>query len=491
MTEESSSPSSRLEALTQPISGASLGAFRALFGLVMLYSLSRFALSGWVEELWLKPQLHLKYSFAPWAKVYHPLQVWLQLGLAWLGALGLTIGLFWRSALLLFMLNFLYLQLIDLTNYLNHYYLVLCLSFVLLWTPAGATLSLDALRDPRLAAARVPRWCVELLRFQVGVVYIFAAIAKLQPEWLLHAQPLSIWLSARAETPVIGPLSRLFFEEGMRSATLAYLMSWSGMLYDLTIVGWLMWPKSRPIAYLVVLLFHGVTWLLFDIGSFPLIMTCATTIFFQPAWPEKLRARYAKLAQRAPVSRATSKMSHDTPSQTQTPPQTQRLRLSWLTLGALSSWVIFQLLFPLRAFVYEGDVLWSERGMRYSWRVMLREKMGSVTYRVRRPRDGRVWEVNPARYLEPRQLSELSGQPDMIAQLARHIRDDFAQRGLGDVEVFADAQVSLNGRPSQPLMNPTVDLSRSSAESEWTLPAPQVSPLPPSPPRAPRASHLE
>lgn len=445
--------------LTQPVSSASLAVFRILFGCVLLYSLTRFALSGWVEELWLKPQMHLKYAFAPWAKVYHPLQVWMQLGLAWLGVLGLTLGLFWRASLLVFIFNFIYLQLIDLSNYLNHYYLVVCLSWVLLWMPAGASYSIDAVRRPQQASSMIPLWCVWLLRFQVGVVYFFAAIAKIQPEWLFHAQPLSIWLSARADTPILGSLMGMIFEDGMRSSTLAYLMSWLGMLYDLSIVGWLLWSKSRPFAYIVVLGFHSLTWLLFDIGIFPLVMTCATTIFFTPSWPIKVLSRFTSSTIRSENSQNSSFV------------------LSKSTLGILGLWVVFQMIFPLRAFFYQGDVLWSEQGMRYSWRVMVREKMGSITYRVHRPHDGRVWEVNPLRYLEPRQLSELSGQPDMIAQLARHIYHDFAQRGLGEVEVFAQAMVSLNGRPPQLMMNPLIDLAHSSNESEWTLPAPQSLPL--------------
>jgi len=453
------------EHLVRPVSSASLGALRALFGLVMLYSLTRFMLSGWVEELWLKPQFHFKYPFAPWAKLYHPLQVWLQLGLAWLGALGLTLGLFWRASLLLFALNFTYLQLIDLTNYLNHYYLVVCLSVLLLWTPAGSSLSLDALRRPERASPSAPSWALYALRFQVGLVYVFAALAKLQPDWLWHAQPLSIWLSARAEVPVFGALSGLFFEEGARSGALAYLMSWAGLLYDGTIVGWLLWPKSRPFAYLAVLVFHSLTWLLFDIGIFPLLMTCVTTIFFAPDWPLTLRARLLKAR---PVER---------PPLASAPP----VYPSRLSAWGLGLWLSFQLLFPLRVYCYESDVLWAERGMRYSWRVMLREKMGSVSYRVVRPSDGRVWEVNPARYLEPRQLSEMSGQPDMIAQLARHISADFKRRGLGEVEVYAEALVSLNGRRPHPLMDPQVDLAHSSLESSWTLPLPQEPPLSASP----------
>ena len=38
----------------------SISALRILYGAVMVYSLTRFALSGWVEELWVKPTFFFK-----------------------------------------------------------------------------------------------------------------------------------------------------------------------------------------------------------------------------------------------------------------------------------------------------------------------------------------------------------------------------------------------------------------------------------------------
>tara|TARA_B100000674_G_C37507043_1_gene763060 strand:+ start:191 stop:592 length:402 start_codon:yes stop_codon:yes gene_type:complete len=125
-------------------------------------------------------------------------------------------------------------------------------------------------------------------------------------------------------------------------------------------------------------------------------------------------------------------------------------------------------------------VLWGEQGMRYSWRVMVREKMGSITYLVERKRDGRVWQVNPATYLEPRQLSEMSSQPDLIRQLAFHIKDDFKKKRQIDVRVRVRALVSLNGRPPALLIDPNVDLTTvSSHEGSWILPKPKTDPLSP------------
>jgi len=117
--------------------------------------------------------------------------------------------------------------------------------------------------------------------------------------------------------------------------------------------------------------------------------------------------------------------------------------------------------------------------MRFSWRVMVREKNGSVTFLVRSLTHDRCWEVVPTKYLTPHQEREMAGQPDLILQLAHRIRDDALRDGLGPVEVRADAVVSLNGRKLARLIDPAVDLARvkdSLAPAQYVLPAPSEAP---------------
>ena len=161
------------------------------------------------------------------------------------------------------------------------------------------------------------------------------------------------------------------------------------------------------------------------------------------------------------------------------PAARRRLRLPRLALAVAGVWCAVQVLVPLRCHVLGDDVLWDEAGMRFSWRVMVREKSGSLSYRVTLPSEngaggGRVVIVNPHDWLSHRQVNEMVGQPDMILQLARAIRDDFARRGL-TVEVRADSLVSLNGRPAVRFIDPTVDLARERdviGRHHFVLPAP-------------------
>jgi hypothetical protein len=142
-------------------------------------------------------------------------------------------------------------------------------------------------------------------------------------------------------------------------------------------------------------------------------------------------------------------------------------------------WCVFHIGMPLRHRLYGGDVLWHEQGMRWSWKVMVREKNASLTYRVRLP-SGREQLISPRRYLTSDQEREMSGQPDLILQLARHIARDFQARGHRNVEVYVDALVSLNGRPPARLIDPNVNLAAVDdglGRQTWILPAPTTQPV--------------
>jgi vitamin K-dependent gamma-carboxylase len=435
-------------ALLAPKDAAGLAAFRVLFGIVGLVSAIRFEAYGWVDDLFVAPRFHFHYWGASWARPLGAAGMHAVFAGLMVASACVALGLFYRVAIVAVFLGVSYVQLVDVTNYLNHYYLVVLVSGLMALLPLHRAFSVDAWLRPSLRAQSVPAWMLWLLRFQFGVVWFFGALAKLQPDWLLHAQPMGIWLAARSELPLLGPFLVL---PGM-----AYALSWAGFLFDLTIVPLLLARRTRPFAYAAVLVFHCLTHLFFDIGLFPFLMVVGATLFFEPDWPRRLvRARPAVLEPSAPTSR-------------------------W-ALGAVAAYGAFQLLFPLRHHLYPGNVLWAEEGMRFAWKIMVREKNGSITYHVRDPRSGRAWQVSPFDELEWRQASEMSGQPDLILQYAHHLAETFRSRGLDGVEVRAEAWVSLNGRKSRLMIDPQVDLAAvppGLLPARWILPSPTEPPLP-------------
>lgn len=434
--------------LEEPTDPAGLAAFRVLFGVLVAAGAARFLASGYLDKLYCDDAFYFRYPGLSWVPVpSHDVIALLYGAFILLGVL-IALGLVFRLASAAFTILFLWVQLVDLTNYLNHYYLVVLLGLLLTLSPAHACLSLDA----KLFGARrasVPFFFTALLRFQVACVYCFAALAKVGVDWLFYGQPLGMWLPARDELALIGPLLSLPF--------VPLVFSWCGFLYDATIVGFLLWRRTRALAYVLVLVFHGLTLALFEIGVFPFIMAVATTVFFDPSWPRRL---HRSLRGRDAIIVVHTRMPRP-------------------GLAVAGLWCAFHILFPLRHHVIGENVLWDEAGMRFSWRVMVREKSGSLSYRVTLPA-GRVVIVSPYDTLTHRQVNEMVGQPDMILQLAHHIRDEFMKTGV-HVEVRADAKVSLNARPARRFVDPNVDLARVDASAlrpSWILPPPPDPPRP-------------
>jgi vitamin K-dependent gamma-carboxylase len=444
----------------------------------MCVSMLRFIGYGWIDEFFLRPPLHFKYWGFAWVDVLsrdamHAL-FWLLAALA----LALTVGFRHRIAAALFALGFTYLQLIDVATYLNHYYLASLLSVLLACAPAHRAFSVDAWLRKEKKSATIPAFWLYLFRFQIGVVYTFAGLAKAQGDWLLHAMPLRIWLGSHTDLPILGSLFTL---PGVPLA-----MSWAGFLFDSTIAWWLLSGRTRRFAYPVLLIFHTLTSILFPIGMFPVIMTIAALVFFPPEWPlglftraagairRRKRVRGSIAAPRTGTTGGDDRASLPSTEDSSVSPAVPR----WF-VAAAALYCGVQIIVPLRFLAYGGNVLWHEQGMRFSWRVMVREKNASLTYIVREKNTGRVRHVNPKTYVTRVQEREISTQPDLVLQLAHHIRDDFAGRGLGPVEIRVDAFASLNGRRLARIIDPDVDLATvrdGLGRATWILPAPTESP---------------
>ncbi len=445
---------------SEPCSPASAAAFRIIFGLVGVVAVIRFAANGWISELYIEPAYHFSYHGFGWVQAWPGWGMYLHFALLGLASLCVALGYRYRLSIAAFFLLFTYVELIDQTTYLNHYYFISLISFIMIFLPLGWTASLDSGRTPAGATSpTIPRAALWMLRAQIGLVYTFAGIAKMNPDWLFYAEPLGIWLFNSSETPLIGTF--------VRESWFPYAMSWAGASFDLTIVGWLLWRKTRPFAYAVLVIFHVTTGILFPpIGMFPWIMIGATLIFFDPDWPIRLVRRL-----RRPNGELQAPTLAPRPSPEARP-------LSWPVRAALLLGIAFlavQALMPLRHLAYPGNVRWTEEGYRFSWRVLVTEKAGLVKFRVNSQAMQGERLVYPEEYLTPAQVERMAYQPDMILATAHIIRDDFADSGHAGVEVRADAYVTYNGRPSARLIDPDVDLARISSgigSKPWILDPP-------------------
>jgi len=429
---------------------ASLAAFRVLFGSLMLISLVRFITMGWIEQFYIAPKWHFTYYGFDFVKTLGVYTYGL-FAIAILSCIGVVLGYKYKWSMFLFFLSFTYIELIDKTTYLNHYYFVSILSFLLFFLPLNATFSLDS-RNKGIKYTYVPSWTVDSIKLLLGIVYFYAGLAKLNSDWLFRAQPLKIWLSTKTTLPLIGQF--------MNESWFHYTMSWSGMFYDLTIPFFLLIRKTRPYAFIVVVIFHVFTRILFNIGMFPYIMICVTLIFFDSSLHEKGLFILKKIIKK--TSKSTLKTE-----------ETYKSSKNKNILFIISLFFVIQLFLPFRNLYYPGELFWTEQGFRFSWRVMLIEKVGYTTFTVKDSVTGKKFHVKNSDFLTSFQIKQMSFQPDFILEYAHMLGDHFKSQGHQNIQVFVESYVALNGRLNQLYIDPNVDLYKQAEgfhNKTWILP---------------------
>ncbi len=420
-------------AADRPLDADSLVALRVAFGLLLALAGARFWHHGWIEEHFLRPTRFFSYWGLGWVKPLPGAFMYVVHAVMIAAALAIALGVRARMAAGVFTVLFAYAHLCDVTHYLNHYVLVTLIGLVLAVLPSARW------------GGTVPAWAVWLLRFQVGVVYFFGGVGKLNGDWLLRAEPLGTWLARSGDVPLLGAAAG--------ASWLAFAMSWAGAAFDLTVPFLLSWRRTRLAAYLAACAFHLVTGRLFQLGIFPWLMMAFAPVFFAPSWPRDLAARLGARVEAAPPVGA----SFATPR--------------WVR-RSIAAFVAVQLLIPLRGLLYPGNGLWTEQGFRFAWKVMLVEKNGDVSARVTDKASGRISIVEPRELYDALQSRMMATQPDLLLQFAHAVRDRERARGR-EVEVRLDAFVAMNGRRSRRFVDPEVDLAGEEdglASKRWILP---------------------
>ena len=425
-----------------------LAVYRIGFGLLVMFSIVRFWYNGWIESLYLEPDFHFSFLGFSWVK---PLGIYTYFIfiICLISALFVMLGYKYRIAIITLFLSFTYIELMDKTTYLNHYYLVSSLSFLMIFLPCASYFALDSTNN-----RKVPKWTIDSLKLMLLIVYLYAGLAKINSDWLINAQPLKIWLKTKYTIPIIG-------ETLLQNNYTYYLFSWGGMLYDIFIPFLLLYRRTRFFAFIMVIVFHVLTRILFPaIGMFPVIMIFSCIIFFDNSTHKKILDLLKKIFNRQ--NRLKEVFT----------PYIHKYNRKLIPLF-VSVFFLWQVLIPLRSFSYPGELFWTEQGYRFSWRVMLIEKAGYTTFKVVDNSSGNSELVDNSLYLTKFQEKQMSFQPDMIIEYAHYIGDTYKKKGFKDVSVYAESYVTLNGRPSQRFIDPEVDLYNEKINfknKKWILP---------------------
>src|SRR5687767_11157820 len=171
-------------ALFKPVDISFLVYFRIAFGAIMLWEVYRFFTSDWITRYYVEPAIHFTYYGFSWVKPWPGRGMYVHFFVLAVAATCIIIGFCYRTAAAVFFLGFTYVFLLDQARYLNHFYLICLISFLLVFLPANRAVSLDALLSRKIRSDTVPAWALWVLRAQVGIAYFFGGIAKLNSDWL-------------------------------------------------------------------------------------------------------------------------------------------------------------------------------------------------------------------------------------------------------------------------------------------------------------------
>ena len=445
-------------ALFKPVDISFLVFFRIVFGGIMLWETYRYFTYGWITRYFVEPVVTFTYYGFSWVKPWPGRGMYIHFFVLGLAAACMMAGFFYRIAAPVFFLAFTYFFLLDQTRYLNHFYLVCLISFLMCFLPAERAFSVDALLNRKIRSDVVPAWTLWLLRAQVGIPYFYGGIAKLNSDWLVGGEPMRTWLH---------PLTRVQGGHIFAADWVVYGFVIGGVLLDLLVVPLLVWRRTRLFAFVAAVLFNLINSVIFDIGIFPWLMLGALLIYFPP----DIVRRFARAF-----------MSPGEEFDDAKPPETVAEATSWasvstsqkLIVGALGAYFAVQLVLPLRHYLYPGNVSWTEEGHNFAWHMKLRTKVGEAIFTVTHPQSGQTWTINPKDYLESHQLMKVATKPDLLLLFAHHLAEEKRREGYEGVEVRARAMVSLNSRAPQLLIDPSVDLTK---EHVSLLPTPWIVPL--------------
>jgi len=435
--------------LCQPVDNSPLIVFRLFFGLLLALEAGGAIATGWVKRNLIDPTVHLPFIGFEWLQPLPGNGMYFYYGL--MAVLGLLImfGAYYRVSLAAYTFMWWATYLMQKASYNNHYYFIILLGFLMLLVPANAYAAWDVRRQPETKSLTCPRWCLAIFAAQIGIVYTFASIAKMYPDWL-QAMPIKLWFSVKATYPIIGPW--------LQNHALQVFIAYGGILFDLLITPFLLWRKTRKWAFSVSLFFHLFNSAVFQVGVFPYIAIAFSVFFFNP---ETIRRLFFR--KKSPLSR-TGKLSNPVPEISRTPP----------VLYLLAIYFVVQLILPVRHWFIPGDVHWTEEGHRMAWQMMLRAKTGTIYFEVRDPSTNQSQTVYPNQFLTSKQASVVPVRPDLIWQFAQFLKKHYQQQGYKQVQVFAHAQASLNGRPYQPFIDPKTDLAavpwQPFKHADWILP---------------------
>ncbi len=441
------------------IDNSALIVFRVFFGFLITCEAWGALATGWVRRILVTPEFTFNFIGFDFLQTFPGPGPQMYAWFAVMGIFGVMVmlGYKYRVAIIGYAIMWSAVYLMQKTAYNNHYYLLMLLLWIMAILPANAAFSLDARFRESVRSISMPRWIILFIILQLWIVYTYASIAKLYPDWLDATVP-QILMRGRSDYRIVGDL--------LQERWVHWTISYVGILFDGLIIPLLLWKRTRKWAFFISIFFHLFNSIVFQIGIFPYMSLAFCVFFFEPKTIHRLF-----LSRWKPFYEAKFSGNDESILESR---ETEISPYKKLMLTVFGIYFLVQIGLPLRQHFIEDDVLWTEEGHRLSWRMMLRSKGGAVSFTMVDKETGKSRVLNYKNYLTVNQQRNIRSKPDIIWQFAQHVKRE--QQTLGkDVAIYAKCRVKVNGRPSKMLINPEVDLASVKwnhiHHNEWVLPS--------------------
>lgn len=420
--------------LSENIDNSGLAIFRILLGLLIVAESFGAILLGWVEAVFIQSKFTFNFIGFDFLQILHGEKMYSYFFVMGIFGLLITFGLFYRLAMTVFTLLWTTVYLIQKESYNNHYYFLILICIIMIFLPANGKLSVDAKLFPKIKQTKIPRWMPYLLLFQLAILYFYAAIAKLYPDWL-DGTFSRILLN--------GITQRQFFLDIFNQKWFLLFYAYAGILFDLLIMPALLWKKTRKLAILASFGFHLFNAYSLKIGIFPFLALSFIVLLY-----DSIPLKFLKNEQEILPNKYLN---------------------TKFFLVFFVPFFIVQLVLPLRHHFIKGDVLFTEEGHRLAWRMMLRERKGTLNIKILDKKTGLTRYHNYASELTPKQVKLLSNSPDIIWQYCQKLKKE----AKNPISIFVECEVSINRRPYYKLIDEKTDMATAEFDyfghNKWVL----------------------
>jgi len=422
------------------IDNSPLIVFRIFFGFLISCESFGAIITGWVKRVLIEPKFTFSFIGLEWLQPLPGYGMYFYFIIMGLFGIAIMLGYRYRVAIIGYTILWAGVYFMQKTSYNNHYYLLLIISFYMIFLPANQYASLDVKQQRIHKQNTMPYWISLLFIVQVTIVYFYAAIAKFYPDWLD---------GTFTKLLLTGTTSNEFLLKIFLNKYFYLFIAYAGILFDLLIVPLLLFKKTRTIALAASLSFHLFNAIFLQIGIFP-FFALSFSLFFYP--PEKIRKLFFK-----------NKLSIEEPI-------AYNYSRKRIFLYFLIPFLFIQFILPLRHHLIEGDVLWTEEGHRLSWRMMLRKRDGFINFKIKNNDTGEITSYDYHKNLSPKQANTLATKPDFIWQYCQRIKQEYSGK---NISIFIDCKNNINNGEFKTLIDPKQDFAKAKWNyfwhNEWVL----------------------